>query len=43
MKEVAKRFIPSLEKLHHSAIEKRYAGTWVNGEDIAEIETKKVS
>ncbi|KAF9480070.1 beta-lactamase/transpeptidase-like protein [Pholiota conissans] len=41
LKEVSKRFIPTLRKLHYAEIERRYAGTWVNGEDIAEVELKK--
>ena len=41
LKEVGKRLLPTLEKLHQVELRRRYVGTWTNGNDIAEIDLKK--
>ncbi|KDR85444.1 hypothetical protein GALMADRAFT_234319 [Galerina marginata CBS 339.88] len=37
LKEAAKRFLPTFEKLHEVELRRRYVGTWANGEDVAEV------
>ena len=41
LKEAAKRIVAPIAKLHVEEIAKHYAGTWVNGDDVAEVEVKK--
>ncbi|KAF8973666.1 beta-lactamase/transpeptidase-like protein [Flammula alnicola] len=41
LKEAAKRVIPALEKLHQDELQRRYVGTWINGEDVAEVVLSK--
>jgi hypothetical protein len=35
--EAAKHFLPTFEKLFHIELQRRYVGTWVNGDDVAEV------
>jgi hypothetical protein len=37
LEEAAKRFLPTFEKLFQVELQRRYVGTWVNGNDVAEI------
>ena len=37
LEEAAKHFLPTFEKLFHVELQRRYVGTWVNGNDVAEV------
>ena len=37
LEEAAKQFLPTFEKLFHVELQRRYVGTWVNGDDVAEV------
>ncbi|KDR85443.1 hypothetical protein GALMADRAFT_218541 [Galerina marginata CBS 339.88] len=37
LQEVGKRVVPVFEKLHEIELRRHYAGTWTNGNDVAEI------
>lgn len=35
--EAAKHLLPTLEKLFQVELKRRYVGTWINGDDVAEV------
>jgi len=37
LEEAAKHFLPAFEKLLQVELQRRYVGTWVNGDDVAEV------
>ncbi|KIM47767.1 hypothetical protein M413DRAFT_6978 [Hebeloma cylindrosporum] len=37
LEEAAKIFLPTFEKLFQVELQRRYVGTWVNGDDVAEV------
>jgi hypothetical protein len=37
LEEAAKQFLPTFEKLFQVELQRRYVGTWVNGDDVAEV------
>jgi hypothetical protein len=37
LKEIGKRILPVIDKMHTEQVQKQYAGKWTNGDDVAEV------